>query len=139
MNAVDSKPLRAICLMGPTASGKTAVAIELNKLFPCELISVDSAQVYTGMDIGTAKPVSEVLAAYPHRLINIREPTQQYSAGEFCRDAILAMEEITRALSSINPRRSSSSSSGVNFCRAVLNSRVTPSNSNTALSTISCA
>jgi tRNA dimethylallyltransferase len=97
VNTADPKPLRAICLMGPTASGKTAVAIELSKLFPCELISVDSAQVYTGMDIGTAKPTPEVLAAYPHRLIDIREPTQQYSAGEFCRDAIVAMEEITRA------------------------------------------
>jgi tRNA dimethylallyltransferase len=97
MTTSAAVPLRAICLMGPTASGKTDVAIELSRQFPCELISVDSAQVYRGMDIGAAKPSPDMLAAHPHRLIDIREPTQQYSAGEFCRDVIVAMEEITAA------------------------------------------
>jgi tRNA dimethylallyltransferase len=83
--------------MGPTASGKTSHAIELTKRYPFELISVDSAQVYRGMDIGTAKPAPEVLEAYPHRLINIREPWESYSAGDFCRDAVVAMQEITAA------------------------------------------
>jgi tRNA dimethylallyltransferase len=83
--------------MGPTASGKTDVAIELRQEFPVELVSVDSAQVYRGMDIGTAKPPAEVLAAHPHRLIDICDPWEHYSAGRFCHDAVAAMEEITAA------------------------------------------
>ncbi|WP_213875526.1 tRNA (adenosine(37)-N6)-dimethylallyltransferase MiaA [Pseudomonas sp. dw_358] len=86
----------AIFLMGPTASGKTDLAIELSKVLPCELISVDSALVYRGMDIGTAKPSKELLAAHPHRLIDIIDPAQSYSAAEFRRDALEAMADITR-------------------------------------------
>ena len=66
----------AICLMGPTASGKTDLAIELAQHLPCDIISVDSALVYRGMDIGSAKPDAETLAAAPHRLIDIRDPAE---------------------------------------------------------------
>ena len=91
-----NKPLPpAIFLMGPTASGKTAVAVELVKRFPLDIISVDSALVYRGMDIGTAKPGHEILAAAPHRLIDIRDPSESYSAAEFCEDALQAMAGIT--------------------------------------------
>jgi tRNA dimethylallyltransferase len=85
----------AIFLMGPTAAGKTDLAIELTKVLPCELISVDSALVYRGMDIGTAKPSKALLAQYPHRLIDILDPAQSYSAADFRRDALHAMAEIT--------------------------------------------
>ncbi|MBV4486398.1 tRNA (adenosine(37)-N6)-dimethylallyltransferase MiaA [Pseudomonas sp. SWRI153] len=85
----------AIFLMGPTAAGKTDLAIELTKVLPCELISVDSALVYRGMDIGTAKPSKELLAEYPHRLIDIIDPAEAYSAADFRRDALQAMTEIT--------------------------------------------
>ena len=84
----------AILLMGPTASGKTDLAISLCKRFPCDVISVDSALVYRGMDIGTAKPDAETLARTPHRLIDIRDPEESYSAGEFVRDACREMDEI---------------------------------------------
>ena len=87
----------AILLMGPTASGKTDLAISLCKRFPCDVISVDSALVYRGMDIGTAKPDPETLARTPHRLIDIREPEESYSAGEFVRDAYREMDEIFAA------------------------------------------
>ena len=86
----------AIFLMGPTASGKTDLAIELAKVLPCELISVDSALVYRGMDIGTAKPSRELLAQYPHCLIDILDPAQSYSAADFRRDALASMAEITQ-------------------------------------------
>jgi tRNA dimethylallyltransferase len=85
----------AIFLMGPTAAGKTDLAIELTKVLPCELISVDSALVYRGMDIGTAKPSKALLDAYPHRLIDILDPSESYSAADFRRDALSAMAEIT--------------------------------------------
>ncbi|QSB19817.1 tRNA (adenosine(37)-N6)-dimethylallyltransferase MiaA [Pseudomonas sp. 15A4] len=85
----------AIFLMGPTAAGKTDLAIELTKVLPCELISVDSALVYRGMDIGTAKPSKALLDAYPHRLIDILDPSQNYSAADFRTDALHAMAEIT--------------------------------------------
>ncbi|MGE7990474.1 tRNA (adenosine(37)-N6)-dimethylallyltransferase MiaA [Pseudomonas sp. NPDC089554] len=85
----------AIFLMGPTAAGKTDLAIELTKALPCELVSVDSALVYRDMDIGTAKPSRETLAAYPHRLVDILDPAQSYSAAQFCSDALEAMAEIT--------------------------------------------
>lgn len=85
----------AIFLMGPTAAGKTDLAIELTRHLPCELISVDSALVYRGMDIGTAKPDKATLAAHPHRLIDILDPAQSYSAAEFRRDALQAMAEIS--------------------------------------------
>ena len=84
----------AIFLMGPTAAGKTDLAIELSKVLPCELISVDSALVYRGMDIGTAKPSKEILAAHPHQLIDILDPAESYSAADFRRDALEAMADI---------------------------------------------
>jgi tRNA dimethylallyltransferase len=76
-----------LCLAGPTASGKSAVALAVANLVPTEIISVDSALVYRGMDIGTAKPTPAELAAVPHHLIDIRDPRQAYSAAEFVRDA----------------------------------------------------
>ncbi|MFA0997280.1 MULTISPECIES: tRNA (adenosine(37)-N6)-dimethylallyltransferase MiaA [Pseudomonas syringae group] len=85
----------AIFLMGPTAAGKTDLAIELSKVLPCELISVDSALVYRGMDIGTAKPSKAQLAEFPHRLIDILDPAQSYSAADFRSDALAAMAQIT--------------------------------------------
>ena len=85
----------AIFLMGPTASGKTDLAMELCRVLPCELISVDSALVYRGMDIGTAKPSKEQLAEFPHRLVDILDPAQSYSAADFRTDALAAMAEIT--------------------------------------------
>lgn len=84
----------AVCLMGPTASGKTDIAISLCKRFPCEIISVDSALVYRGMDVGTAKPDAATLARTPHRLVDIRDPEEAYSAGDFVRDARKAMDDI---------------------------------------------
>ena len=88
---------KAIFLMGPTASGKTALAIELQLNLPVELISVDSALIYKGMDIGTAKPNAEELLAAPHRLLDIRDPSQAYSAADFRRDALAEMADITAA------------------------------------------
>ena len=85
----------AVFLMGPTASGKTRLAVELVARYPMEIISVDSALVYRGMDIGTAKPGADVLAVAPHRLIDIRDPSEPYSAADFRDDALLAMAEIT--------------------------------------------
>lgn len=81
--------------MGPTASGKTELAISLRQRLPVELISVDSALVYRGMDIGTAKPSARELEAAPHRLIDIRDPTQTYSAADFRVDALKEMADIT--------------------------------------------
>ena len=83
-----------VCLMGPTASGKTQLAIELVQRFPFEIISVDSAMIYRGMDIGTAKPDAATLQAAPHRLIDIRDPAEAYSAGQFRRDALHEIETI---------------------------------------------
>lgn len=87
----------AVCLMGPTASGKTGVAVELAQRFPFDIVSVDSALVYRGMDVGTAKPDAATLAAAPHRLIDIRDPEDRYSAGDFVRDARREMDEIFAA------------------------------------------
>jgi tRNA dimethylallyltransferase len=87
----DQRPL-AIFLMGPTASGKTALACALSEHFPLRLISVDSALVYRGLDIGAARPDAATLAQHPHRLLGIREPTQPYSAAEFRVDALREME-----------------------------------------------
>ncbi|MCK9538447.1 tRNA (adenosine(37)-N6)-dimethylallyltransferase MiaA [Dokdonella sp.] len=87
----------AIFLMGPTASGKTALACRLAEQFGLQLVSVDSALVYRGLDIGAAKPDAATLARHPHRLIDIREPTDAYSAAGFRDDALAAMADITRA------------------------------------------
>lgn len=82
------------CLMGPTASGKTALACELIKHYPFEIISVDSAMIYRGMDIGTAKPTPEELQVAPHHLIDIKDPPEAYSAAQFCTDALSLAELI---------------------------------------------
>lgn len=87
----------AICLLGPTASGKTDLAISLAQALPCEIISVDSAMVYRTMDIGTAKPTRQELEKAPHRLINICEPTDIYSAGNFCEDVKCELGAIQQA------------------------------------------
>lgn len=91
---IDQRPL-AVFLMGPTASGKTALACALSDRFPVELVSVDSALVYRGLDIGSAKPDAATLARYPHALIDIRDPAQPYSAADFRGDAMAAMQAIT--------------------------------------------
>ncbi|MEW8026144.1 MAG: tRNA (adenosine(37)-N6)-dimethylallyltransferase MiaA [Candidatus Thiodiazotropha sp.] len=83
--------------MGPTASGKTALAVELVERLPLEIISVDSALIYRGMDIGTAKPDQATLRIAPHRLIDIRDPSESYSAAAFREDALAEMAEITQA------------------------------------------
>ena len=83
--------------MGPTASGKTGLAVDMCEHFPVEIISVDSALVYRGMDIGTAKPDALVLQKAPHRLIDIRDPAESYSAANFCSDALREMKAITAA------------------------------------------
>lgn len=87
----------AIFLMGPTASGKTDLAMALCERLPCDLISVDSAMIYRGMDIGTAKPTATELARYPHRLIDICDPADRYSAADFRRDALAEMAQISSA------------------------------------------
>ena len=83
-----------LCLMGPTASGKTALAVELVQRFPCEIISVDSAMVYRGLDIGTAKPTPDILRLAPHHLLDIRDPAEIYSAGDFKIDALREINHI---------------------------------------------
>jgi tRNA dimethylallyltransferase len=90
---VDQRPL-AIFLMGPTASGKTALACALADRFPLDIVSVDSALVYRGMDIGSAKPDARTLEKYPHRLVDIRDPSQPYSAADFREDALREMSSI---------------------------------------------
>ena len=91
---MNNKP-KAIFLMGPTASGKTDLAIALRENLPVEVISVDSALIYKGMDIGTAKPSREELAKAPHRLIDILDPAESYSAMNFRADALKEMAKIT--------------------------------------------
>jgi tRNA dimethylallyltransferase len=86
----------AIFLMGPTAAGKTALAMELYDSMPCELISVDSALIYRTMDIGTAKPSSSELAKYPHHLVDIIDPAESYSAAQFRSDVLGLMHDITQ-------------------------------------------
>jgi len=90
----DAKLPPVICLMGPTASGKTALAFELFDHLPCDIISVDSALVYRDMNIGTAKPTAAELEKYPHRLIDIRDASQSYSAADFCQDALQEISKI---------------------------------------------
>jgi tRNA dimethylallyltransferase len=93
MSAARHPP--AVFLMGPTASGKTALAVALVERFPLEIISVDSALVYRGMDIGTAKPDAATLARAPHHLLDIRDPADSYSAAAFRDDALRLMADIT--------------------------------------------
>ncbi len=88
---------KAIFLMGPTASGKTDLAVHLSRRFSCEIISVDSALVYRHMDIGTAKPDADLLSKAPHRLINLCDPRDNYSAANFRHDALAEMAEIQAA------------------------------------------
>ncbi|EXI82507.1 MAG: tRNA dimethylallyltransferase [Candidatus Accumulibacter appositus] len=92
---ISDKLPPAILLMGPTASGKTAVAMALARRFPVELISVDSAQVFRDMNIGTAKPDAATLAEFPHHLVDLIPPTEAYSAARFRTDALAAMAEIS--------------------------------------------
>jgi tRNA dimethylallyltransferase len=92
----DRRPL-AIALMGPTASGKTALAVDWVQRLNTEIISVDSALVYRGMDIGSAKPDAATLAQAPHHLIDIRNPHQSYSAAEFAKDALSVMQQLSEA------------------------------------------
>lgn len=89
----DTRPL-AIALMGPTASGKTAFALDWAQRFGGEIVSVDSALVYRGLDIGAAKPTKDEIAAVPHHLIDVRNPWQRYSAADFANDARAAVEDI---------------------------------------------
>ena len=86
--------MKAVILLGPTASGKTSVALALAERFPVEIVSVDSAQVYRGMDVGTAKPTAEARRLVPHHLIDIVEPTEAYSAGRFRDDVMRLVPEI---------------------------------------------
>jgi tRNA dimethylallyltransferase len=95
MDRSDHRP-PAVFLMGATATGKTALACALAERFPIGLVSVDSALVYRGLDIGAAKPDAATLARYPHRLVDIRDPSEPYSAAEFRDDALAAMHAIAR-------------------------------------------
>jgi tRNA dimethylallyltransferase len=82
--------------MGPTASGKTELAMALKEALPCDIVSVDSALIYRDMNIGTAKPTADELAKFPHRLINLRDASESYSAADFCHDALAEISEIRR-------------------------------------------
>jgi tRNA dimethylallyltransferase len=94
---MQSADTPVLFVMGPTASGKTDLALALHQYLPVDIVSVDSAMVYRGMDIGTAKPPREVLARVPHRLIDICDPAESYSAGRFREDARHAIAEIRAA------------------------------------------
>lgn len=89
----EALPL-VLCLIGPTASGKTGLALKVVKYLPCEIVSVDSAMVYRGLDIGTAKPSQAILAQIPHHLVDICDLTQEYSAGDFYNDVRFAIDDI---------------------------------------------
>lgn len=95
MPAIKNHPV--ICLLGPTAAGKTDLAMKLVDRFDAEIISVDSAQIYKEMDIGTGKPGPELLATYPHRLIDILDPSQRYSASDFRNDALAEIAAVQNA------------------------------------------
>ena len=95
-NSKAQKPA-AICLLGPTAIGKTQLALELADKLPVSLINVDSVQIYRGMNIGTGKPDAATLAQYPHQLMDIMDPSQAYSAADFRDDAIRVMQEAVDA------------------------------------------
>ncbi len=94
MNEQSNKRPLAVAIMGPTASGKTAAALAIAQQVPCEIISVDSALVYRGMDIGTAKPSKEELAAVPHHLIDIIDPLESYSVAQFRTDTLRLVADI---------------------------------------------
>lgn len=93
----DSAQRPILALLGPTASGKTAVALELVARYPVQLISVDSVMIYRGMNIGSAKPEPEVLAQYPHALVDICDPSETYSVSAFCRDALVVIAQAEEA------------------------------------------
>lgn len=86
-----------VFLMGPTAAGKTSLALALHDRFPVDVISVDAAQVYRGMDVGTAKPTPAERKRVPHRLIDIRDPAETYSAAEFCTDALSEIQQTNKS------------------------------------------
>ena len=94
LKAMFDIPPKILCLMGPTASGKTNLAFALAEHLPIEIISVDSGQIYRGMDIGAAKPTASEQAQVPHHLIDILDPSESYSAAQFCLDALRCIEEI---------------------------------------------
>ena len=87
-------PNIAVMIMGPTAVGKTDLAVSLVQSLPCEIISVDSAMIYKTMDIGSGKPDKDTLSIAPHRLIDILDPKESYSAALFCEDASFHLEKI---------------------------------------------
>jgi len=89
----ESQKPSVICLLGPTASGKTALALELAERHPFRLVNVDSAQIYRGMDIGTGKPDADTLERFPHDLMDIRDPIEAYSASDFRTDALQIIQE----------------------------------------------
>jgi tRNA dimethylallyltransferase len=88
--------LPAVLLMGPTAAGKSALALALAERLGGEIVSVDSAQIYRGLDVGTAKPDAATRARVPHHLIDVIDPTETYSAARFARDALPAIAAIRR-------------------------------------------
>jgi tRNA dimethylallyltransferase len=90
----DAPPLRCVCLTGPTACGKTDLALELARTIPLEIVSMDSAMVYCGLEVGTAKPSPDVRRSVPHHLVDILDPSEAYSAGRFARDARAAVAAI---------------------------------------------
>ena len=94
---MSARKIRALALMGPTATGKTDCAVELVRRWPFEIISVDSAMIYRGMDIGSAKPGPDILACAPHRMIDILDPAQAFSAFEYARQAREHIEDIHAA------------------------------------------
>jgi tRNA dimethylallyltransferase len=94
MKAGTTAKLPVLLLMGPTGAGKTDLALDLAERFPLEIVSVDSAMVYRGLDIGSGKPPPDVLARHPHHLVDILDPSQSYSAGQFVRDARRVIDEI---------------------------------------------
>ena len=99
MSASESMPGRATpipLIMGPTGAGKTDLALRLAARYPIEIVSVDSAMVYRGMDIGTGKPTHDLLERFPHHLVDILDPSQAYSAGQFVRDALQVIGAIRR-------------------------------------------
>lgn len=91
---MSDQPRPVVLVMGPTGAGKTDLALELADRFPVEIVSVDSAMVYRGLDVGSSKPPPDVLARYPHHLVDILDPLQSYSAGQFVRDARYAIDDI---------------------------------------------